>query len=180
MDQKDKVEIEELLKLKKFEKPDEEFWDQFDQGLRKKSMEALVNDKAGGFSSFWDRKWTQQVALASAFVFCAVPTYLGVQNFYSETQASEASFQMANAEVSRVHQEMRAAETTRELALKKSKADNMRFVSDTYQIDPSTYELSDEVWKQPQVWKASNRTYVDDRVKLMPESADVLPVNLRY
>ena len=75
----------------------------------------------------------------------------------------------------------RVAETTRELAMKKQKADNMRFVVDSYAVDRSEYTFEDDVWAVgADAWKNANRTYVSDRVKLLPEESGVMPVNLSY
>lgn len=185
MDQKPKIEVEELLKLKKHEKPEPEFWEKFDQGLRRKSMEALVKEDASFWQRIWERKGFQQVAVATAFAFCAVPTYMGVQSFYAESQATDTTFQMAQAVVEK--QQMsednhkRVAESTRELAMKKQKADNMRFVVDSYAVDRSEYKFDGDVWAVGEdAWKNSNRTYVNDRVKLLPEDSGVMPVNLIY
>lgn len=183
MDQKPKIKVEELLKLKKFEKPEPEFWEKFDQGLRQKSMEALVKEHSSVWERLWDRRWIQQVAVAAAFVFCGVPTYMGVQNYYVESQAKEVDFQVAQSQVSeqQLMDNQRIAETTRELAMRKQKADNMRFVVDSYAVDPSAYQLDNDIWIVGEAsWKNSNRTYINDRVKLLPQSAGVLPVNLRY
>lgn len=184
MDQKPKIEVEELLKLKKFEKPEPEFWDKFDEGLRQKSMEALVGERTSLWGNLWERKWIQQGALAAAFVFCGVPTFLGVQSFYVENQAETAAFQVANNSISdqqSIDHSARVAETTRELAMRKQKADNMRFVVDSYSVDPSAYKLEGDPWTTSEAsWKNSNRTYINDRVKALPHSANVLPVNLSY
>ena len=184
MDDKPKIELEELLKLKKFEQPGDEFWETFDQGLRKKSMEALVKDRPSIWSSLWDRRWIQQVAVAAAIVFCAVPAYLGIQNYQTERAATEeAAFALNElkevAAIAERHNE-RIAETTRELALKKKRADNMRFVADSYTLDPSLYRLDGDAWTLSDANQDSNRTYVNDRVKLLPQEASVLPVNLSY
>jgi len=185
MDQKPKIELEELLKLKKFERPEPEFWEKFDQGLRRKSMEALVKNDASIWQRLWERRGFQQAAVAAAFLFCAVPTYMGVQSYYAENEASETTFQMAQAAVeenqlsSADHQ--RVADSTRELAMRKQKADKMRFVVDSYAVDPSAYDFDGDVWAVGEdAWKNANRTYVSDRVKLLPEEAGVMPVNLSY
>ena len=81
MDQKPKIELEELLKLKKFEKPEPEFWDKFDQGLRRKSMEALVREDASFWQRMWERKGFQQVAVAAAFIFCGRSHLYGCAKF---------------------------------------------------------------------------------------------------
>lgn len=183
MDQKPKIELEDLLKLKKFEKPEPEFWEKFDQGLRKKSMEALVKEHSSLWERIWERKWIQQAAVAAAFVFCGVPTYLGVQNFYVENEAKENAFEVVQNQVDeqRAIDRQRVAETTRELAIRKQKADNMRFVVDSFAVDPSAYQLDGDVWTSDQAsWKNTNRTYINDQVKLLPQGASVLPVNLSY
>lgn len=183
MDQKPKIELEELLKLKKYEKPQPEFWDKFDQGLRRKSMEALVKEDVSLWQRLWERKGFQQIAVAAAFTFCAVPTYMGVQSYYAESQASGDAFQMAQAAVEESQVDnfdsQRLAETTRELAMRKQKADNMRFVVDSYAVDRSEYKFDGDVWAVgDDAWKNANRTYVSDRVKLLPENSGVMPVNL--
>jgi hypothetical protein len=184
MDQKPKVELEELLKLKRYEKPEPEFWDKFDQGLRRKSMEALVKEDTSFWQRIWEKRGFQQVAVAAALAFCAVPTYMGVQSYYAENQSSEPSFQMAQVaaeeSVSEVDHE-RVAQTTRELAMRKQKADNMRFVVDSYAVDRSQYQFDSDVWAVgDDAWKNANRTYVSDQVKLLPEETGVMPVNLVY
>jgi len=185
MDQKPKIELEELLKLKKYEKPEPEFWEKFDQGLRRKSMEALVKEDVGFWQRMWDRKGFQQVAVAAACIFCAVPTYMGVQSYYAESQAADTPFQVAQTAVEEQQADnsdhLRVAETTRELAMKKQKADNMRFVVDSYAVDRSRYQFDGDVWAVGEAaWKNANRTYVSDQVKLLPEKAGVMPVNLSY
>ena len=184
MDQKPKIELEELLKLKRFEKPEPEFWEKFDQGLRKKSMEALVEERTTLWERLWERKWLQQIALAAAFVFCGIPTYLGVQNFYVENKVKDNAFEIVQnqADEQRAINEQRVAETTRELAMRKQKADNMRFVVDSLTVDPSVYQFDGDVWTNSEAsWKNSNRTYVNDRVKLLPQNTSgVMPVNLSY
>jgi len=185
MEEKPKVELEDLLKLKKFEKPEPEFWEKFDQGLRRKSMEALVKEDASFWQRLWERKGFQQVAVAAALAFCAVPTYMGVQSFYAEGQTPESSFQMATQvavdESAREIDHQRVAETTRELAMRKEKADSMRFVVDSYAVDRSEYGFDGDVWAVGEdAWKNANRTYVNDRVKLLPEESGVMPVNLVY
>jgi hypothetical protein len=182
MDQKPKIELEDLLKLKKFEKPEPEFWETFDQGLRKKSMEALVEEHSSIWERIWERKWMQQAAIAAAFVFCGVPTYLGVESYYVENQAKENAFEVVQNQVDEQQAiDRRVAETTRELAMRKQKADSMRFVVDSFAVDPSAYQLDGDVWINGDgSWKNANRTYVNDRVKLLPQSAGVLPVNLSY
>jgi hypothetical protein len=185
MDQKPKIEIEDLLKLKKLEKPAPEFWDKFDQGLRRKSMEALVSQKESGWQRIWERKGFQQVAVAAALVMCAVPAYMGVQNYHSEAQLQEvAMVAVQSAQETRANQQefqQRVVETTRELAMRKQKADNMRFVVDSYAVDPSVYRFENDVWAVGEdAWRRNNRTYVNDRVKLLPEGTAVLPINLSY
>ncbi len=180
MDQKPKVEVEDLLKLKKFEQPDPEFWEQFDQGLRKKSMEALVQEKRGTWAALWERRWFQQTAVAMAFVFCGVPTYLGVQNLYVENQAEKNRFNMAqNEAVESISSRDLALETTRELARRKSMVDQTRFVVDSYQIDPQGYKLEGDIW-QSNSGSESGRTYVNDRVQILSDDSRFLPVNLKY
>jgi len=180
MDQKPKVEVEDLLKLKRYEQPEPEFWDRFDQGLRKKSMEALVHEKPSLWAALWERKWVQQAAVAMAFVFCGVPTFLGVQNMYVENRAEQSQFNLAQTEL-RSEQSNRelALGTTRELAKQRSLADQTRFVVDSYQIDPQNYRLDGDYW-QSQSAEDSNRTYVRDQVQVLPENTNNLPVNLKY
>jgi hypothetical protein len=185
MDQKPKIEIEDLLKLKKLERPAPEFWDQFDQGLRRKSMEALVSQETGFWQRTWERKGFQQVAVAAALVMCAVPAYMGVQSYQAETPLHEVSLVAVQAsQDSKInHQEFqqRVVETTRELAMRKENADNMRFVVDSYAVDPAAYRFENDVWVVGEdAWRQNNRTYVNDRVKLLPEGTAVLPINLSY
>ncbi|MEQ9825793.1 MAG: hypothetical protein ABQ298_15515 [Puniceicoccaceae bacterium] len=186
MDQKPKVELEDLLKLKTFEKPEPEFWEKFDQGLRRKSMEALVKEDPSVWRLLWERRGLQQLAFASAFALCAVPAFLGVQSYYAEQQTHEPSFQVVAQSATdeaqaRKDLNERVAETTRELAMRKQKADSMRFVVDSYAVDPSAYRFESDVWAVgDEAWKQSNRTYVSDRVKLLPGETGVMPVNLSY
>ena len=81
MDQKPKIELEELLKLKKYEKPEPEFWEKFDQGLRRKSMEALVKEDASFWQRIWERKGFQQIAVATAFAFLCSAHFYGCAEF---------------------------------------------------------------------------------------------------
>lgn len=186
MDQKPNIELEELLKLKKFEKPEPEFWEKFDQGLRRKSMEALVKEDHSLWRMLWERRGLQQLAVASALVLCAVPAFLGLQSYYAENQPAESAFQViaqttVDEAQARKDLHARVAETTRELAMRKEKADSMQFVVDSYAVDPSAYRFESDVWAVgEEAWKSSNRTYVNDRVKLLSGENNVMPVNLSY
>jgi hypothetical protein len=182
MDQKPKIEVEELLRLKRFEKPDPAFWDKFDQGLRRKSMQALAKENQGFWATLWERRWLQPAALAAAFVFCGVPAYLGVQGFYAEHQAETVRFNVAQQyETNTARDQSRILEATRELASRKLSADNMNFVVDSYALDSTPYATDSNVWAVGEgSWKSSNRTYVQDRLQLLPRDAVVLPASLSY
>jgi hypothetical protein len=168
--------LEELLRLKKFEQPEDEFWEKFDQGLRRKSMQALVTEK----TAFWDKLWVRQLAVASALVFCAVPSYLGIQSYYAESSSEETAFQMAliQEEVGPTvagHNEM--ADFTRQLAEKKREIENRQFVVDAYAIDPTDRRFATDNFIEKNSNKESlNRVYVNDRVQLVKD-ASVLPTN---
>ena len=44
-DSKSKITLEEILKLKRKERPPAEFWEAFDRDLRRRTLQALVNDE---------------------------------------------------------------------------------------------------------------------------------------
>jgi hypothetical protein len=179
------VELEDLLKLKKLERPDPVFWEQFDEGLRRKSLEALHQERRGMFSAFREQRWLQPVAVAAACTFCGVPTYMGVHGYYAELHAQSRHFEVSThvgSPVERTARDSSLAEAaTRELARKKQSAENMRFVVDSYSVDPSAYSMEQGVWEVGEAaWRDDHRTYVNDRVQVLPGAATLLPVNLSH
>lgn len=52
-----KLEVEDLLKMKRFERPDAQFWERFDRELHQRQLQALVHRE-----SAFGRAWRQIVA----------------------------------------------------------------------------------------------------------------------
>lgn len=69
-----KITLEDILRLKRREKPSAEFWDRFDRELRQKTLRALVDEEP------WHRRWLRPLLgqwriampLAAAAVFAMV------------------------------------------------------------------------------------------------------------
>jgi|GEM_PF-2234928 len=186
MDQRPKIELEDLLKLKRHEKPESEFWNEFDTGLRRKSLEALANKPQGFFRSLWAHKWMQQVGVAAAFAICGVPAYFGVHTYYASSdvkpETDNSTVPVMVASIAEPTVDFAAIErNTRELESRKRASGRVDFVVDSYAVDPSGRRLMNNQGVADSGFERnSNRTYVHDLVKALPRESAVLPVSLSY
>lgn len=71
-----KLNLEQLLKLKRFERPHDQYWEKFEQELHEKTLLSFVKRKpwyARQCEYFQDRRWIPFGFLATAtFVFCCI------------------------------------------------------------------------------------------------------------
>ncbi len=89
-----KITLEEVLRLKRREKPSAEFWDQFDRELRQKTLRALVEEKS------WPQRYLTPVfgrvaialPLAAAAVLALVFTVFQNEIFLGESQSSAPAY----------------------------------------------------------------------------------------
>ena len=186
MDQRPKIELEDLLKLKRHEKPDSGFWNEFDTGLRRKSLEALAKKPDGFFRSLWAHKWMQQVGVAAALAMCGVPAYFGVHSYYASSEVkpdlgeSTLPVMVASVEVP-VVDFATIERNTRELESRKRASASVDFVVDSYAVDPFGRRLMNNQGVADSGFERNaNRIYVHDLVKALPRDSAVLPVSLSY
>ncbi len=83
------VSLEQLLRLKRAEKPEEVFWDRFDRELHGRMLRTLVNSetKSMGWSRWLRMRWLQAGAVAA----CAVLLALVAVDLRTQEQAGTVS-----------------------------------------------------------------------------------------
>lgn len=75
-DEPTRITLEELLRLKRAERPPAEFWDQFEREFQQKAMQALVESESRE-SPFWSGVGARVLAAAPiAALFVAAASYL--------------------------------------------------------------------------------------------------------
>ncbi len=168
MDQKPNIELEKLLKLKKFEKPDPEFWDEFDHGLRRKSMEALSEQRGNSLSSLLGNRMWQQLSVVAALVVCGVPAFLGFQSLYVKNDTIQETMVSNVENTANVADRQVMHQNTQELLRQKNEIGSMNFVVDSYTINPSDFTFTVDNVSLDSVDK---RVYISDSVKAYPADA---------
>lgn len=106
MDQNRKITLEQLLALKRAERPSPEFWENFDRELRSKQLAALVKTRP------WWQVWTPKKTLVRICMPLGAAAAVAVA--FSSTQrvvVNRAPAQVAHVELSRSVAEVKPLET---------------------------------------------------------------------
>lgn len=86
------MKLEELLKLKKFEKPSEAQWESFDEELKNKMLLCIVNESRGGHF-----RWFRFSALSASACLLFAIGFLA-SNFCGRPEQFENELDMAQSE----------------------------------------------------------------------------------
>lgn len=125
-DSQKEVKVEDLLRLKRAERPDEAFWGKFDRELHQRMMQTLVK-KDPIHLQIWralSARFTQSVGVAAAAAFLALmvvrPAFLGSTGASDVNLAQEKSAvftEIASAEASVSEMNLAALEATRDYSI---------------------------------------------------------------
>tara|TARA_B100000959_G_scaffold283041_1_gene350947 strand:- start:1545 stop:2099 length:555 start_codon:yes stop_codon:yes gene_type:complete len=100
----DRVSLEDLLRLKRYERPPDEFWEDFEVVLKKRTLQSVVREKPwfaiGGFRSQIFTAWFLRVSVGSAVLAIAIyftPLAQVVFPTDQEVESSQSSPETDNA-----------------------------------------------------------------------------------